>query len=963
MPRQSTRHLHAVVLDQHQPSPSLSNRETPALPPSHPAIRHLRTSWKWAFVSHFLHLYEPMLLLQDAFSLSEIEDDLAAGTTNVLPRLFVRLLTCLTHDRKIGPHNAPTILYRQYLRRSPESLPSLMTTVPPPRAKRELSSLAPSHEGDAEVDEEQKDDTKQEEIEEPEDVVDEYVEKIDWPSLELDRKLDILHDLCEWHFQNPTRLRLSMKDDDEFAAWRLEPVGYDASLNSYWLLGDSRLWIQRAPPKKPRKPTQKPRGRPKNTKKPIPKTPSTPGPSRSRSQRGTPANGSNPLKRPALDDGPRYSKRAKSGPSAKAGATGRPSRAAADNANRRLAALPQSTMRPTRGTRTSSRLRSADEEDLWQEIPEEWLRGPDSSSPRRQSSEEAESDNGARPRAISDAELSELTELSELSDEEEDADKKSEGDEEEQEEERGKDEEEEAQHQDQEEEALEPKSEAEPPNADFVEWETLCVTLEDWQAFPTRFEQSTNYREKAFYKFLTRADGPVDLITKAMKEIRNKKKVEEAVVFRKRSSRIAIKESEKEEQKMIAKAKAEEEEKLERARRLEARLKKEEDDRRKREEKREARRREREAEEKQEEEAGKPGAATDNAADNSVQLHHTNGSTRPIRNPIRKANGAISNPNRPSGVEDWELDCEICRTKGMNLNDGHEIACCDTCGKWQHVWCHDNADQRAGRPRRDWNKVEFRCFRCQRPAAYQSTNAIPAQPTNGVLRRKSSIQPQAPTPAPANHQYHHTWQAYTPSPATSSTPAGPDPSHYGVQSTFNVASRPLRFDQYPNGYYQPSGHTSTSHAPYQAVQSPVPLTHTPPVYSSYQQGTIPQTNGQTPYRPVVQNGTHTPSHPPTGYPVYQTEYSSAQSHVQHSAPLASAPNVNGSYAPAATAWPAQPAVPQQAWNNGYATNGHSYSQLPYPSGGGMHVPSPQPHHYPAQTAGPQPIYSKIPPTS
>lgn len=124
MPRQSTRHLRPVVLEQHQPSPSLSIIETPALPPSHPAIRHLRTSWKWAYVSHFLHLYEPMLLLRDAFSLSvsnrarictvidaltrlptlfqEIEDDLAAGTTNVLPRVFIRLLTCLTHDRKIG---------------------------------------------------------------------------------------------------------------------------------------------------------------------------------------------------------------------------------------------------------------------------------------------------------------------------------------------------------------------------------------------------------------------------------------------------------------------------------------------------------------------------------------------------------------------------------------------------------------------------------------------------------------------------------------------------------------------------------------------------------------------------------------------------------------------------------------------------------------------------------------------
>lgn len=93
-----------------------------------------------------------------------------------------------------------------------------MTTLPPPRAQRDMSSLAPSREEDG--DDEQKEDMKQEDQpDEPEDVVDEFVEKIDWPSLELSKKLDILHDLCEWHFQNPTRLRVSMKDDDEDALW------------------------------------------------------------------------------------------------------------------------------------------------------------------------------------------------------------------------------------------------------------------------------------------------------------------------------------------------------------------------------------------------------------------------------------------------------------------------------------------------------------------------------------------------------------------------------------------------------------------------------------------------------------------------------------------------------------------------------------------------------------------------
>lgn len=70
--------------------------------------------------------------------------------------------------------------------------------------------------------------------------------------------------------------------------------------------------------------------------------------------------------------------------------------------------------------------------------------------------------------------------------------------------------------------------------------------------------------------------------------------MEEAVVHRKRSSRIAIKETEKEQAREAAKKKAEEEEKQSRAKRMEARAKKEEAERQKRDKERERRRLERE---------------------------------------------------------------------------------------------------------------------------------------------------------------------------------------------------------------------------------------------------------------------------------------------------------------------------------------------------------------------------------
>ncbi len=77
-------------------------------------------------------------------------------------------------------------------------------------------------------------------------------------------------------------------------------------------------------------------------------------------------------------------------------------------------------------------------------------------------------------------------------------------------------------------------------------------------------------------------------------EAEKRKRLEAAIVHRKRSSRIAFKESEKEEARLAAKKKAEDEEKLARARRQEVRQKKEDAERAKRERAREQRAKERE---------------------------------------------------------------------------------------------------------------------------------------------------------------------------------------------------------------------------------------------------------------------------------------------------------------------------------------------------------------------------------
>lgn len=49
--------------------------------------------------------------------------------------------------------------------------------------------------------------------------------RLDWLDLSMLAKLESLHTLAEWQFQNPHRLRQQMKDDDEQATWVCRSTG------------------------------------------------------------------------------------------------------------------------------------------------------------------------------------------------------------------------------------------------------------------------------------------------------------------------------------------------------------------------------------------------------------------------------------------------------------------------------------------------------------------------------------------------------------------------------------------------------------------------------------------------------------------------------------------------------------------------------------------------------------------
>ncbi|KAI8368237.1 uncharacterized protein BYT42DRAFT_585861 [Radiomyces spectabilis] len=70
-------------------------------------------------------------------------------------------------------------------------------------------------------------------------------------TLPLDVRVHLLHLLCEWQLEDPERFREHLASEFDAIQWRVDPIGYDAKGNSFWLFDDNRLYKESpAPPKK-----------------------------------------------------------------------------------------------------------------------------------------------------------------------------------------------------------------------------------------------------------------------------------------------------------------------------------------------------------------------------------------------------------------------------------------------------------------------------------------------------------------------------------------------------------------------------------------------------------------------------------------------------------------------------------------------------------------------------------------
>ncbi|GJE85675.1 hypothetical protein PsYK624_017540 [Phanerochaete sordida] len=673
-------------------------------------------------------------------------------------------------------------------------------------------------------------------------------ESRNWLDLSMIEKLDTLYTVQEWQFQNPHRLRQIMKDDGDHGLWRHEPLGFDAKSNHYWLIGPDRLWIQREPPRPPAPPKRKRKPAPSKSANKAASKASTSKAALQEDSDSAPEPDPVPQKRSRTAGGRTTRQQAKEVESP----SGRGARAAKLQANKKLDAqakelaefqrqaaaservssrstrntrsngVAQPSPRPVRGTRASARLRGTpmeDDDDEWQQVPDEWLQEGADEAPtrngrakratrsqvkaarpsRRPRSEDEADDEDAPHTGLSDDDA--VSELTELSDDEServqstDAKSTTKADasiaeapavEEPQAE---KSEEKPAVPEDNTGTSGNTTSHI-PPG--FVEWELICVTLPEWEEIGERFAKATYYSEKRLHKQLS---AIVPEIVAELKEVERKRKLEEAIVHRKRSSRIAIKETEKEEARLAAARKAEEEEKLSRQRRFEARSKKEDAEREKRETAREQRRIEREERERR---------AQERRDRDSVQASTPTASVvSTSRQPTRTAT--------PNVGETWTLDCEICGRCGVNMDDGLPMVSCGMCSRWQHIPCHDAADDKAGVARRNWKHEKFFCSRCK-PVALQ-------RQANGTARTTPAAPHRTPSRAQKSPAQAVPYNAY---PQAASSPLYPHPQQsaysngmsygqqYSDQRAMPSASSPYAQQRTQGGisfsHYQPQQH-------------------------------------------------------------------------------------------------------------------------------------------------------------
>ncbi|KAJ9478727.1 PHD-finger motif containing protein [Pseudozyma hubeiensis] len=545
---------------------------------------------------------------------------------------------------------------------------------------------------------------------------------VEWAQLSLEDKIATLHDLCEWQLMDPERFRKLVKSEEDITTWRVSPIGWDANDNAYWLFDDNRIWIQRP------QPFPKP---PAKTRAPAKK-----GSKRARMEAAAARRASSGAARPPVSSKSSTSKRSRPSDVTPSSTPSKRTRSSLTDS----AASTPSRPPPRRGTRTSARFAPQEDEAVPNPSNGRASRTAgatySSDSELSEPPDTLEDDDDQKDNATEDARDAEMNDAEaevepEASDTKEDeAEMGAAGVDDDHDMENGKD------------------ATAED---EWVEFEAIVVTRQEWLDFAKRFAKSKDPNEKNLHQFIN--NEILEQVLAAMDEVERQRALELALANRKRSSRIAIKESEREERERDREARARMEEKM-------ALIRKEEEQKRQREEEdqqaqvsRETRLREREerlrAREleietkaiREEEERERREKERQERIRRREEIIANGGIPPPSKEstPVPGDSSLAANGAAEEEEEEWELNCEVCGKAAISPPDeDDEIVCCEQCGVWQHIKCWDSFDKQilGLKKKRDWESVDFFCSKCRPPSA-----GTPV-PHPGILSRRDKSSPR-----------------------------------------------------------------------------------------------------------------------------------------------------------------------------------------------------------------------------
>lgn len=192
------------------------------------------------------------------------------------------------------------------------------------------------------------------------------------------------------------------------------------------------------------------------------------------------------------------------------------------------------------------------------------------------------------------------------------------------------------------------------------------------------------------------------------------------------------------------------------------------------------------------------------------------------------------------GAEDYFLDCSVCKKRGLNLDPNSRLVACDNCDRWEHVVCHRKADERAGRPKRDWENDPFLCEDCE---GLEESVILPSAP-----KRERSEKQKAGAKKGAEKRKAKAAAERAKKTAANPKPK-PKPAAKGIARTTAPAAAPAVLSNGSN----PTSHAtlnqgqgpSAIQAPSQSQRSPALQMNTQAV-GNYQQISQPS---RSPYQP------------------------------------------------------------------------------------------------------------------